>query len=90
MLFPILDGRAGVYIAGHHHSMQHLKPIGKLNLFIAGSGGATNYGVDARDPRAFFVRSTHGFAVLDITTNFFAVRFIDIKEGEVYTASLTK
>jgi tartrate-resistant acid phosphatase type 5 len=39
-LLPVLQGRADAYVAGHHHSMQHLRPIGKLNLFVAGSGGA--------------------------------------------------
>lgn len=89
-LFPVLDGRADVFVAGHHHSMQHLKPLGKLHLFIAGSGGASSYGVDEKDPRALFVRSRHGFAVLDVMAREFTVRFVDAKEGEVYKTTITK
>jgi predicted phosphodiesterase len=89
-LFPVLDGRADVFIAGHHHSMQHIKPIGKLHLFIAGSGGASSYGVDEKDPRAIFARSRYGFAVLEVDAREFSVRFVDAKDGEVYKTTVTK
>lgn len=89
-LFPVLDGRADVFVAGHHHSMQHIKPIGKLNLFIAGSGGASSYGVNEKDPRAIFARSTYGFAVVEVSAREFTVRFIDTKDGEIYKATIKK
>ncbi len=89
-LFPILDGRADAYIAGHHHSMQHLTPIGKLNLFVAGSGGAGSYAVDPTDPRALFAKSEYGFAVFEIGENEITVRFIDTQLKQLYTATVKK
>jgi predicted phosphodiesterase len=89
-LFPVLDGRADVFVAGHHHSMQHIQPMGKLNLFIAGSGGASSYGVNEKDPRAIFARSSFGFAVMDVTPREFTVQFIDTKQGEIYKTTITK
>ena len=38
-LLPVLKDRADVYLAGHDHDMQHLKPEGRLHFFVAGSGG---------------------------------------------------
>ena len=89
-LLPILQGRADVYIAGHHHSMQHIKPIGSLHLFVAGSGGAGNYPVDEKNPRALFARSTHGFSVFEISSNDVTVRFVDVNGKELYKATVTK
>jgi tartrate-resistant acid phosphatase type 5 len=89
-LLPVLQGRADVYIAGHHHSMQHIKPIGSLNLFVAGSGGAGSYPVDEKDPRALFARSTYGFSVFEISEKDVTVRFVDVKGTELYTTTVTK
>ena len=38
-LLPLLRDRAHIYLAGHDHDMQHLKPEGQLHFFVAGSGG---------------------------------------------------
>src|SRR5262249_54512648 len=89
-LLPVLPRRGDAYMAGHHHSMQHLKPIGTLHLFVAGSGGAGNYPVDEKDPRALFVRSTHGFSVFEISSTAVTVRFVDVQGKELYTATVTK
>jgi hypothetical protein len=89
-LLPVLQGRADVYIAGHHHSMQHLKPIGSLHHFVAGSGGAGSYPVDERDPRAFFARSIYGFSVFELAEKSVTVRFVDVKGVELYSATVTK
>lgn len=89
-LLPVLQGRANVYVAGHHHSMQHLKPIGTLNLIVAGSGGAGNYGVDEQDPRVLFARSTHGFSVLEVTEKALTLRFVDTKGKELYAATIPR
>jgi tartrate-resistant acid phosphatase type 5 len=89
-LLPVLQGRADVYIAGHHHSMQHIKPIGSLNLFVAGSGGAGSYPVDEKDTRALFARSTYGFSVFEISEKDVTVRFVDVKGTELYTTTVTK
>jgi hypothetical protein len=76
-LMPILKGRADIYIAGHHHSLEHLKPVDGVNLFIAGGGGATSYDVDQHSPVGIFAKSEYGFAVIEADEHNFTVRFID-------------
>ena len=70
--------------------MQHSKPIGSLHLFVAGSGGAGNNPVDEKDSRALFARSTHGFSVLEISSNDVTVRFVGVDGKELYKATVTK
>jgi hypothetical protein len=89
-LLPVVRGRADLYIAGHHHSMQHLAPLGDLNLIVAGSGGATSYGTDDHDPRALFARSTYGFAVLELSDRSLAIRFIDSAGTELYSSIIDR
>lgn len=89
-LLPILLGRADVYLAGHHHSTQHLKPIDGVNLFIAGSGGTTGYPSDSTKPNALFARTIPGFTVLEINQRTFTVRFINDQNEEMYVAMLHK
>lgn len=89
-LLPILRGRADVYLAGHHHSTQHLKPIDGVNLFIAGSGGTNGYPSDSTKPNALFARTIPGFTVLEVSADRFTVRFIDAKGEEMYSTTLHK
>lgn len=90
LLMPILKGRADVYLAGHHHSMQHVKPVDGVNFFIIGSGGATSYQVDDNSPRKLFAKSEYGFGVVEATPRTFTVRFIDKASTELYSYTLRK
>jgi tartrate-resistant acid phosphatase type 5 len=89
-LLPILSGRADIYLAGHYHSMQHLRPKNGVNFFIAGGGGASAYDVGTVDSLTKFVTKEHGFAVLDATDSTFTVRFIDEHAKELYATTLRK
>src|SRR6266545_966501 len=40
MLLPIFKQRADIYLAGHDHDLEHLKPEGGVHFFISGGGGA--------------------------------------------------
>jgi hypothetical protein len=75
-LFSVLRGRADVYIAGHFHSLQHLKPVDGVNLYISAGGGRPLYPLDESSPRALFAKSVFGFSVLDIDERTFTLRFI--------------
>lgn len=90
ILMPVLKGRADVYIAGHMHNLQHLKPVDGVNLFIAGGGGASSYEVDEKSPVAIFAKKTAGFAVLEMDEHNFTLHFIDADGKEIYKASLQK
>jgi len=89
-LLPILRGRADLYLAGHHHSTQHLKSIDGVNLFIAGSGGTNGYPSDSTKPNALFARTIPGFTVLEVSLDSLTVRFINDKGTEMYRTTLHK
>ena len=74
-LLPVLKDRADVYLAGHDHDMQHLKPEGRLHFFIAGSGGKLR--PIEPGPRSLFARSAHGFAVIEADERKLSVTFVE-------------
>lgn len=90
VIMPILKGRADVYFAGHHHSLQHLKKVDGVSLFIAGGGGAVPYEVDAGSARKEFARSDYGFAAIEITAETFGVTFVDKDSKTLYQTTLAK
>ena len=63
-LLPILRNRADVYLCGHDHNLQALRPEGNLHFYIAGGGGAGLYELRPYE-RSLFATSMNGFAVLD-------------------------
>jgi hypothetical protein len=90
-VMPALKGRADVFLAGHHHSMQHLAPVDGVNFFIAGGGGAGSYQVGGEsDPHIYFAKQENGFAVLDISSTAFGVRFIDKDGKQIYQTTIRK
>jgi hypothetical protein len=87
-LLPVLRGRADIYLAGHDHDMQHLKPEGKLHFFVAGSGGKLR--PITPGPRSLFALSSTGFAILEASDSRLLVRFIDPELRTRYEYTLTK
>jgi tartrate-resistant acid phosphatase type 5 len=85
-LLPVLRERADVYLAGHDHDMQHLKPEGRLHFFVAGSGGQLR--PITPGPRSLFAASAHGFAVLDADPHTLTVTFVDVDLQERYRFTL--
>jgi tartrate-resistant acid phosphatase type 5 len=81
-LLPVLRGRAHIYLAGHDHDMQHLKPEGKLHFFIAGSGGKLR--PIQPGPRSLFAKSANGFAVLEVHQDKLAMTFVGVSGEELY------
>jgi tartrate-resistant acid phosphatase type 5 len=76
LLLPVLKaGGADVYLAGHDHDMQYLKPEGDLNLFVSGGGGKGHR--DLRPPHhRLWGRSTYGFTVLEAEKEKLSVEFV--------------
>jgi tartrate-resistant acid phosphatase type 5 len=81
-LLPVLRDRADVYLAGHDHDMQHLKPEGRLHFFIAGSGGKLR--PIEPGPRSLFAKSANGFAVLEVLPDSLSLAFVDVQGQELY------
>jgi 3',5'-cyclic AMP phosphodiesterase CpdA len=87
-LLPVLRSRADVYLAGHDHDMQHLKPEGRLHFFIAGSGGKLR--TIEPGPRSLFAKSANGFAVLEADARTLTVTFVETDLATPYTYTLTR
>jgi tartrate-resistant acid phosphatase type 5 len=76
LLLPLLKaGGADVYLAGHDHDMQYLKPEGDLNLFVSGGGGKGHRSLRAPHHR-LWGRSTYGFTVLEAEKEKLSVEFV--------------
>jgi tartrate-resistant acid phosphatase type 5 len=87
-LLPVLRDRADIYLAGHDHDMQHLRPEGRLHFFVAGTGGKLR--PIEPGPRSLFARSVRGFAVLEIARDTLEVAFVDVSGAELYRYALTR
>jgi hypothetical protein len=89
-LLPVLRNRADVYLAGHDHDMQHLKPDGGVHFFVAGAGGAHQRPIHAH-PRTLFAKTDlHGFAVLEADASRLSVRFVAEDGSDLYAFTLQK
>jgi hypothetical protein len=87
-LLPVLKDRADVYLAGHDHDMQHLKPEGRLHFFVAGTGGKLR--TIQPGPRSLFAWSAHGFAVVEADAGALTVRFVQDDLTSPYSYTLTR
>ena len=76
VLLPILKaGAADVYLSGHDHDMQYLKPEGNLHVFISGGGGKGHRSLRPLFHR-LWGRSTYGFTVLEAEKEKLSVEFV--------------
>lgn len=90
MLMPVLAGRADAYLAGHYHSMQHIKPENGVHFFVSAGGGASLYPVFENSQRAYYAKSINGFAAISADRNHFKVDFIGAHGESLYEYTLEK
>jgi hypothetical protein len=81
LLLPILK-QYGVdmYLAGHHHSIQHWQMDG-IDYVVTGAGGASMYSLGdttRANPARRFVASRPGFADVEVADDSLTVRFVGI------------
>jgi hypothetical protein len=88
-LLPVLKDRVDIYICGHEHDLQHLKPEGGVHFFISGGGGARVRPIES-GPRSLFSASAYGFSVLEANENELVVRFVTPDQQILYQHKLTK
>jgi tartrate-resistant acid phosphatase type 5 len=88
-LLPILRNRADVYLCGHDHNLQVLRPEGNLHFYIAGGGGAGLYELRPYE-RSLFATRANGFAVIDADPLQLSVSLVDGTGKTVYTEALKK
>jgi hypothetical protein len=88
-LLPVMKDRADIYICGHDHDFQHLKPEGGVHFFVAGGGGARIRPVEP-GPRSLFASSSYGFAVLEVEEGRLKVSFVDTALKQLYEYTVKK
>jgi hypothetical protein len=88
-LLPVLKNRVDIYLAGHDHNMQHLKPEDGVHFFVSGGGGARLYKVTP-DERSLFAASANGFVVIEADANELKMQFIDKESKPLYDYTIRK
>ncbi|HEY8928419.1 MAG TPA: metallophosphoesterase [Mucilaginibacter sp.] len=83
------EHKVDVYLSGHEHSLQHLKPQGYTHQFISGAGSELTK-VTAGIPYSKFEASEHGFMYFAIDGKRLNVQAINMAGKVLYQTELTK
>ncbi|MGB9604458.1 MAG: metallophosphoesterase [Bryobacteraceae bacterium] len=86
-LLPLLEGRAQIYLVGHEHMVQHLKPQGGLHFLVAPASGQSARPVK-KGPGTLYADSFYGFVVLEIDQRQISVAFVDDQGKERYRTEI--
>ncbi|WP_316838560.1 metallophosphoesterase [Pedobacter gandavensis] len=81
--------KVDVYLSGHDHSLQHLKPEGFTHQFISGSGSEITP-VTAGIPYSKFEAAEHGFMYFSIDKNRLNAQIINHSGKVIYETTLNK
>lgn len=88
-LKPLFDKYGvDVYLAGHEHSLQHLKPAGKTHHFI--SGAASEKTAVKQYVLSEMAASEYGFMLFSVTGNELLLQTIDYTGKIIYTTTVYK
>jgi DNA repair exonuclease SbcCD nuclease subunit len=89
-LGTIIENRkADVYICGHIHNFQHIKPEGKSVNYIVNSSASQSRNVNKTDG-TLFCNPNPGFTLCSVTKKNFSFSFIDHKGETIYKYILKK
>jgi tartrate-resistant acid phosphatase type 5 len=88
-LLPILRNRANVYMSGHDHVMQHLRPEDGVHFIVNGTGGQGIRPAKS-GPRTLYAGSFYGFTVLDAGPSGLKVSFVDTDGKVQYETVIAK
>jgi len=90
-LLPLLRNRVDVYLCGHDHNLQELKPEDGVHFFVSGGGGAGVYPFrQANYSHSAFKQEEYGLTVMDANENQLDMRFIDLDGKTLYTSAIHK
>jgi len=81
--------KVDLYLSGHDHSLQHLKPEGFTHQFISGAGSELTP-VTAGIPYARFQASEHGFMYFSVNSQNISVKAINQSGSVIYETKLTR
>jgi tartrate-resistant acid phosphatase type 5 len=83
------DHKIDVYLSGHEHSLQHLKPEGFTHQFISGAGSELTT-VTPGIPYSRFQAAEHGFMYFSLDEKRLNVKAINYSGTLLYETLLTK
>ncbi|WP_184546777.1 metallophosphoesterase [Mucilaginibacter sp. FT3.2] len=83
------DNKVDIYLSGHDHSLQHLKPEGYTHQFISGAGSELT-GITKGIPYSKFEASEHGFMYFSVNANKLNVKAINVDGTVLYDTVLSK
>jgi len=90
-LLPILRNRVDIYLCGHDHNLQELKPEDGVHFFVSGGGGAGVYPFRQPNyPHSTFKQEQYGFTVLDADKDQIKMQFIGLQGEELYSSIIHK
>lgn len=93
LVLPILkETGVDLYLAGHHHTVQHWQLDG-IDYVVTGAGGATNYTLGdttAARPGRRFIASLPAFAELSVNRDSLTLKFVGLGERELYAYTRRK
>ena len=92
-LLPILkEHKVHLYLCGHEHLFQHLKPEGGVEFFVNGAAGGSGRAARQQgyDRVLFMDELEQGFTVLEASADTLTVRFVGAKGQAVYEKTLQK
>lgn len=89
-LLPVLEhGGADMYINGHIHDFQHLKPEGSRISYVTNASGVRTRTPEAVDGTVF-CSAGPGFMVCSVSGSRIKFRFVDNRGNVIYTYSIRK
>jgi tartrate-resistant acid phosphatase type 5 len=83
------DHKVDVFLSGHDHSLQHLKPEGFTHMFISGAGSELTL-VSTGIPYSRFQASDNGFMYFSMNDNKINMKAINYVGTVLYETELTK
>ena len=80
-----------IYLCGHDHTLEMLKPIGGVYDVVTGGGGGPDmaYGVDWTD-ESYYAATLGGFALLRVGKSEIVVEFVRLDGKTQYAHTITK
>jgi tartrate-resistant acid phosphatase type 5 len=89
-VLPILvKDHVDVYLNGHDHNLQALRPEGGVHFFVSGGGGAGLYDLNPYD-RSSYKQKVNGFTVIEADSKHFKISFIGSDGKELHSDTLEK
>ena len=77
-----------LYLAGHEHDLQHIKPSGPTHHVISGAGSETRE--TGTFENTLFAESIQGFAAISATKENLTLQFINLEGSLIYTGLIEK